>query len=65
MSEELTADFTRALPGGKLDDSEYEQIEFALDMADAPIQAEGGRWLTLAERVAALGARLAKAEGRK
>lgn len=51
---ELTADFVRALPGGKLDDSQYEEIETALDRADAPCQATDGRWLTLAERVAAL-----------
>jgi len=51
---ELTADFTRALPGGKLDDSEYEAIESALDAGDAPCQAGDGRWLALAERVDAL-----------
>lgn len=51
---ELTADFTRALPGGKLDDATYEAIESALDRAGATIQ-DGPRWLTLAERVDALG----------
>jgi hypothetical protein len=53
-AEGLTADFVRALPGGKLDDSAYEQIEDALDRAEAPCQAPDGKWLTLAERVAAL-----------
>jgi hypothetical protein len=50
----LTADFARSLPGGKLDDSEYEEIESALDKADAPCQDRSGKWLTLAQRVAAL-----------
>jgi hypothetical protein len=49
----LTADLTRGLPGGKLDDSTYSQIEDALDRIGAPMKSEG-RWLTLAERVAAL-----------
>ncbi|MDO8800084.1 hypothetical protein [Phenylobacterium sp.] len=53
---DLHADFTRALPGGKLDDATYEAIESALDRADAPCQAPDGRWLTLAERVARLSA---------
>ena len=51
---DLHADFTRALPGGKLDDATYEAIESALDRAGATIQ-DGPRWLTLAERVDALG----------
>lgn len=51
---ELTADFTKKLPGGVLDDSTFEQIETALDQADAPCR-EGSRWLTLPERIAALG----------
>jgi hypothetical protein len=49
----LTADFTRSMPGGRLDDSTYEAIEEALDRADAPCR-DGARWLTLAERVARL-----------
>jgi len=51
----LKADFLRSLPGGKLDDSAYEAIEEALDRADAPMRVDG-KWLTLAERVAALAA---------
>ena len=50
---ELKADFTRSHPSG-MDDSTYEQIEDALDRADAPIIGEAGRFLTLAQRVAAL-----------
>lgn len=49
----LTADFTRSLPGGKLDDSTYEAIESALDRSGSPIK-DGPRWLTLPERVDAL-----------
>lgn len=56
MTDELTADFTRSLPGGKLDDSTYEAIESALDKADAPMHGDDGRWLSLAERVAAVDA---------
>jgi hypothetical protein len=52
QGEGLRADFARALPSG-MDDSTYQQIEDALDRAEAPTQ-DGGRWLTLAERVAAL-----------
>lgn len=52
-AEPLTADFTRALPGGKLDDATYEAIEDALDRAEAPCTIDG-RWLTLPERVDAL-----------
>lgn len=60
---ELSADFVRALPGGKWDDSAYEAVEEALDRAEAPIQV-GGKWLTLPERVAALAeARSEQAEG--
>lgn len=51
MTDELTADFARALPGGKLDDSTYEAIESALDKAGAPCQASDGRWLNLPERI--------------
>lgn len=51
MTEELKADFVRSLPGGKLDDSDYEAIETALDKAGAPCQASDGRWLGLAERI--------------
>ena len=50
----LKADFTKALPGGALDDTTFGAVEDALDRADAPMQAENGRWLTLPERIAAL-----------
>lgn len=59
--EELKADFTKALPGGALDDATYEAIETALDKAEATIHA-GGRWLTLPDRVAALAAAREEAE---
>ena len=49
----LVATMTRALPDGKMDDSTFEQIETALDHADAPCM-EDNRWLTLPERIAAL-----------
>lgn len=55
MTEELKADFTKALPGGAIDDATYEAVETALDQADAPIHS-GSRWLTLPERVTALAA---------
>lgn len=53
---ELKPDFLRALPGGTMDDSTFQDVEDALDRAGAPCRADGdkGRWLTLAERVAAL-----------
>lgn len=50
---ELTATCTKLLPGGKLDDSTYSEIEDALDRIEAPM-TDGGRWLTLAERIAAI-----------
>ncbi|MEP9376154.1 hypothetical protein ABLE91_05530 [Aquabacter sp. CN5-332] len=50
----LTADFTKVLPGGMLDDATYETVQDALDKADAPCQGTGGKWLTLPERIAAL-----------
>lgn len=53
---ELTAHFTRVLPGHVFDDTAYEQIETALDRAEAPCQADDGRWLKLHERIAALAA---------
>lgn len=57
----LTADFVRALPGGKLDDATYEAIEAALDRVEAPCRsADGSRWLTLPERVLALAAELGR-----
>jgi hypothetical protein len=59
---ELTADFVRALPGGKMDDSAFEAIETALDRADASCRDEDGRWLTLPERVADLGTKLKTAK---
>lgn len=52
--EVLTADMTKALPGGALDDTTFQQIEDALDRADAPMRDESGKWLTLSERIAAL-----------
>lgn len=58
----LTADFVRALPGGKLDDATYEAIEAALDRVEAPCRsADGTRWLTLPQRVLALAAELGRA----
>lgn len=50
---ELTADFTKSLPGGTLDDSTFSQIEDALDAIDAPMM-DGDRYMTLVERIAAL-----------
>ena len=52
----LTATMTRALPSGTFDDATYEQIEAALDAAEAP-SIDKGRWLKLHERVAALARR--------
>ncbi len=49
----LTVDCLRSLPGGAIDDSDFEKIEDALDRIDAPSMKDG-RWLTLAERIAAL-----------
>lgn len=51
--ESLAADCTRSLPG-RLDDTTYQQIENALDLAAAPMRSASGEWLTLAERVAAI-----------
>ena len=42
---------------GRLDPTTYEQIEAALDRAEAPSRDASGRWLPLAERVAALSQR--------
>jgi hypothetical protein len=53
-AEELRADFTKALPGGAIDDSTFEAVEEALDRAEAPARGEDGHWLTLPERVASL-----------
>lgn len=50
---ELKADFTRSHPSG-MDDCTYEQIENALDRADAPINGPDRKFLTLAQRVDAL-----------
>lgn len=52
----LKADFTKALPGGALDDTTFEAVEEALDRADAPMRGENGRWLKITERIAALAA---------
>jgi hypothetical protein len=51
----LTATMVRGLPGGGMDDSTFAAVETALDAAWAPSTSEE-RWLTLPERVAALGA---------
>lgn len=51
---ELTATCTKLLPGGIIDDSTYSQIEDALDAIDAPMTGDGGRYLTISERIAAL-----------
>jgi len=59
-TQTLTADFVRALPGGKMDDSQYEDIELALDLCDAPCLGADGQWLTLAERVKALSTELGR-----
>lgn len=56
----LTADFTRVLPPGVLDDSTYSDIEDALDRAEAPVTAAVGRFLTLPERVEALARELGR-----
>jgi hypothetical protein len=50
---ELKAEMTRSLPGGSMDDSTFSQIEDALDAIDAPM-TEGGKWLSLVERIKAL-----------
>jgi hypothetical protein len=52
---DLKPDFLRSLPGGQIDDSTYEQIEDALDKINAPLRSPGGQWLTLRERVLAIG----------
>ena len=51
----LIAEMLRRLPG-VLDDSTYEQVESALDRADAPVREGGdrGRFLKLHERIDAL-----------
>ncbi len=56
----LTADMTRSMPGGMLDDCAYSDIETALDRVRAPMTAQDGRWLTLPERVLALAAELGR-----
>lgn len=55
---ELKLDETiaRSSPGGVVDFSTFEALEEALDKADAPI-TDGGRFLTLVERISALGRR--------
>ncbi|ATC34078.1 hypothetical protein CA606_18050 [Caulobacter vibrioides] len=60
---EIDPDIARGLPGGQVDLATYEAIEEALDKANAPVTANG-KFLTLAERVAAMAAhveRLAEA----
>lgn len=58
MTDELRLDETiaRSSPGGVVDFSTFEALEEALDKADAPI-TEGGRFLTLVERINTLAAR--------
>lgn len=51
----LTANFVNAFPDGTCDESRYDEVEYALDRAGAE-STEGGRWLKLPERVAALAA---------
>lgn len=58
---ELTCDFSRCFPDGTKDESTFDEIETALDMADAECMA-GDRWLSAPERIAALGARIVRAE---
>ena len=55
MTDELKIDedIARGLPGGVIDYPTHEAIEEALDRANAPM-TEGGRFLTLVERMAAL-----------
>jgi len=50
---DLVATMTRGLPDGRMDDSTFEDVETALDRADAPCM-DGDRWLTLPERIAAI-----------
>ncbi len=50
----LSVGFARALPGGIVDNSTFEAIETALDLADAP--SFDGKWLTLPERIERLAA---------
>ncbi|HEY0820978.1 MAG TPA: hypothetical protein VGD46_19485 [Rhizobacter sp.] len=54
MSEPLNPDFAKALPGGALDATTFQQMEDALDAAGAPAVGEDGRWLTLPQRLQAL-----------
>ncbi len=49
----LTADFVAAFPDGSRDTSSYDDVETALDRAEAECK-DGRRWLKLPERVAAL-----------
>jgi hypothetical protein len=56
----LTADFLRTLPGGTLDDATFEQIESALDKADATCQDAAEKWLLLPERIRAMGAEIGR-----
>lgn len=54
---ELDLNIARGFPDGTLDQSTFDAIETALDKADAPCR-DGGRWLTLPERIASLHAQL-------
>lgn len=62
MSDELKLDedIARSLPGGVIDYATFEAIEEALDRANAPM-TEGERFLTLKERIDALGAQRSEA----
>ena len=54
IAASLTRTMQQSLPGGRLDDSSYENVERALDEAGAPLR-QGERWLSLHERITALG----------
>lgn len=50
---EVSPDIARSLPDGSIDVATFEEIESALDQAEAPA-TEKGRWLKLHERIAML-----------
>lgn len=47
----LKADFYNVFPGGKVDDCQYQDIELALDLINAPCLDADGNWLKLPERI--------------
>lgn len=57
----LVYDFVNRFPDGSADPSTYGDIEDALDRIDAP-SVDGSRWLTLPQRIAALGRERGPAE---